>query len=87
MDSPKSPGSVATNIDREALLRWKAGMEEMNRNALEEARRRTPAERLRNLQAFLDGHANIGMIRTSSEDRAHRIPYHEIRERWIARHT
>ena len=73
-------------MDRKAVLRWKAGMEEMNRLDLEERQARTPAQRLRNHQAFLEGHVFIGLARSKSEKRVHRMPYHEIQERWLARH-
>ncbi|MFZ4508454.1 MAG: hypothetical protein ACOYON_12240 [Fimbriimonas sp.] len=69
---------------RAQIRQWKAGMEAANRFALEEARRRTPAERLQNHQNFLAGHAQIGLAREKPEDRIHRIPYHELQERWLA---
>ena len=74
-------------MDREMLLRWKAGMEEMNRMDREERLRRTPAERFRNHQNFLEGHASIGLARSKPDDRLHVTPYREIRERWLARHA
>jgi hypothetical protein len=72
---------------KEQVLQWKAGMEEGNRFTLEEARRRTPAERFRNHQKFLEGLASLELFRNRELDRRHFIPYHVIQEQWFARHT
>ncbi|MBX7132080.1 MAG: hypothetical protein K1X67_05305 [Fimbriimonadaceae bacterium] len=71
---------------RERVRQWKAGMDELNRLEFEVARSRTPAERFRNHQAFLEGDAQLGLSRAKPDDYVHRTPYHEIQERWLARH-
>lgn len=68
----------------DASRQWKAGMEAANLFALEEARRRTPAERFLNHKRYLEGHASYGLARSDPDDRLHRVPYREIQERWLA---
>ncbi len=73
-------------MDRETLKRWKAGMEEANRLDREKRLRRTPAERFRLHQVFLERQGRLGLAGCKPQDRVHKTPYSEIRERWIARH-
>ena len=73
-------------VVREKVRAWKAGMEEHNKLVLEEKRGRTPAERMRLLQAFLDGHGQIGVARRKPESSIHRMPYSEVQERLRGRH-
>jgi hypothetical protein len=68
------------------IRQWKAGMEVANRFDIEVARQRSPAERLLNHQRFLDGNARFGFEASRPEDRLHRMPFHEIQERWLAQH-
>lgn len=89
MDSPekRSPEAEAEFLLlRERVRQWKAGMDKVNRLDHEAARSRTPAERFRNHQAFLERDAQYGLARAKPEDYVHRTPYHEIQERWLARH-
>ena len=71
---------------RARIQQWKAGMDGANRLDLEVARQRTPAKRFENHQAFLDGDARYGLACSKPEHRIHKTPYHEIQERWLARH-
>lgn len=89
MDSrtPRTPEAEAEFLLlRERVRQWKAGMDEVNRLDLKAARELTPAERFRNHRAFLEGDARFGLARAKPEDYVHRTPYHEIHERWLARH-
>jgi len=73
-------------VVREQVRAWKAAMDADNELVLEEKRNRTPAERMRLLQAFLAGHGQIGITRSKPESRFHRIPYSEVQERLRARY-
>ena len=61
-------------------------MDADNELVLEEKRNRTPAERMRLLQAFLVGHGQIGLARRKPESGFHRMPYSEVQERLSARY-
>lgn len=74
-------------VVREQIRAWKAAMDADNEVVLEIKRNRTPAERMRLLQAFLDGHGQIGLNRRKENSSAHRMPYGEIQERILARHS
>jgi hypothetical protein len=84
--SDTDQGDTETQRLKEQIRQWKAGMEEANRFTLEEARNRKPAERFANHQRFLEGHGSYGLACSKQSDYAHRTPYHEIQERWLARH-
>lgn len=60
-------------------------MEEMNAVILEDKRNRTPAERFRLLQAFLDGHGRIGLALRKPEEHEHFMPYSEVQRRILER--
>ena len=70
---------------REQIRQWKSGMNAANIFSREQALRSTPAERLVSHQRFLEGHACYGIALENPADREHRIPYHELQERLIAR--
>ena len=61
-------------------------MDADNERVLEEKRNRTPAERMRLLQAFIEGHGQIAIARSKPESRLHRMPYSEVQERLCDRH-
>ena len=69
------------------IRQWKAGMEAGNQMVLEEKRNRTPAERMRLLQAFLDGHGQIAIAASKPEARLHKMPYSEIQARMSAHYA
>lgn len=69
------------------IRQWKAGMERSNQAALHEALHRTPAERFANLQLFLNDHGRVGLAHRRPESGLHFMPYREMQERWLARHS
>ena len=69
---------------KEQIRRWKAAIDADNERALEEKRCRTPAERLRLLQAFLDGHGNIVLQPNAAVDEDRERVLEEIRRRTSA---
>ncbi len=71
---------------RAKVRHWKAAMDADNELVLEEKRSRTPAERMRLLQAFISGHGQIVIARSKPESRTHRMPYSEVQERLRDRH-
>ncbi len=73
-----------SDVDRVRVRAWKAGMEARNREALEEKRRRSPAERLRLLDAFLREHGQWVLARRDMAARVHRLPYAEVQRRVLA---
>jgi hypothetical protein len=73
-------------VVREQIRAWKSAMHAHNELVLEEKRSRTPAERMRLLQAFLAGHGQIGLARRKPESGVHRMPYCEVHERLGARY-
>lgn len=73
------------DVVKQRIRQWKAAMDEDNELVLEEKRRRTPAERMSGLTAFLSSHAYIGIEREKPESRVHRMPYSELQERRNAR--
>jgi hypothetical protein len=73
-------------VVRERVRAWKDAMDADNERVLEEKRKRTPAARMRLLQAFLAGHGQIGLERRKPESGLHRMPYSEVQERLRARY-
>lgn len=72
-------------MDAKLVRQWKAGFEEVNRFTLEEARARTPAERLALLQSHLRQLGELGLLRTKGEDLEFHIRWQSVRERFLSK--
>lgn len=72
-------------MDAKLVKEWKAAYDAANQSDLEEARRRTPAQRFRRHQQFLSELAKLGLLAKRSDDLEHHLRWQELRERWIAR--
>lgn len=68
----------------EQVRAWKASMEACNERDRVAALERSPAERLSNLQRFLQTHAQYA--REVPAGRQHAMSYQSLQERWLARH-
>jgi hypothetical protein len=66
---------------------WKAGYKQVNRLDIEEARARTPAERLRNHQVFLGELSKVGLLRPRTDDLEYHLRWQQLREKWLARNS
>lgn len=74
------------HVVREQVRAWKSSMDADNERVLEEKLSRTPAERMRLLQAFIEGHGQIAIARSKPESRIHVMTYREIQDRLRDKH-
>jgi hypothetical protein len=58
-----------------------------NKLDLDEARARTPSERLRNLQRFLAELSKLGLLRERTDDLEYNLRWQVLRVKWLARHS
>jgi len=72
-------------MDPQRVRAWKAGYEAANRDDLDDARRRTPEERFRNLLGLSASLRAMGLLRERSDDLEYHLRWQELRERWLAR--
>lgn len=83
--NPKSP--IAPKIDREMLLRWKAGMDEINRIDLEERRRASFSQRLASLSAIWRQAEFLGQLTPKPLDLSVNDTWQRLRKRYRDLHA
>jgi hypothetical protein len=72
-------------MDSKQVREWKAGYEAANRVALDEARNRTPYERLVNHQVFLQRLAAMDKLQAKDPADKFYIRWCQVKERWLER--
>lgn len=72
-------------MDPKLVRAWRLGQIEANRQALEEARCRTPAERFAILEAFLARLAPLNRLTPREDDLEFHLRWQVAREAWFAR--
>jgi len=72
-----------SSVDPQRVREWKASYEAVNRIAIEEALERSPSERLRQHQVFLERLAAMGRLPVRKPDDKFYLRWDQVRKRWL----
>ena len=73
-------------MDADQVRRWKSNYDAVNRVTLEEARNRTPAERLLQHRLFLGRLAEMGRLPVRNADEKFYLRWQYVKKLWLERH-
>ena len=74
-------------MDAEQIRKWKADQDAVNRITLEEARSRTPYERLLSHQRFLSRLSAMDRLPERNPADKFYVRWQYVREEWLERHS